>query len=557
MKRSFFCKILSVILALATGFCCCVFNEPVSVSAYDIPDSIRVGLKVIEAAYAISSASGMTYGYTINNAYTALETVAANEIIYIRQDAYFYNGTNLPTKYTSASSVPSGKNTYGPYRVQIGEAYASYEEVKVAANTLSTELAQHCYPAYNGTAWMVYTGDYTSEEKAVAGKDTLLKKNESLTCKIVKQNNTALVLQDKAYKTLLFFCPGKNMKFTVKPLEATLPLLKLGTQQFRGYLEFRRFSDRDITVINILGFDEYLYGVLPTEVSAGWNLPEVFKAQAVSARNFAFINYRSAKHPEYDFDVCSTSNCQNYGGYSAEYKVTNEAVDATSGQLLLYDGKPASIYYSASDGGYTEGTENVWSAVTPYYKAVKDPYDPKQYLLYSMTAAEASATLKAKGYNVGNLQSIAIKKRSSSGRALEMVVTGTAGSATIKKNQTRGAFGLRSQLFSIRTDSVYTMLEGEWNNALVESLDGTKYSEAFIKASTFTLRVAPADGIMAHNDYYYETVTIKNQSDMIYFDVYGNGHGIGMSQLGAKAMAQQGLTYIDIMNFYYPGTTVG
>lgn len=557
MKCSFFCRIVSMILALVTGFCCCVFCEPVVVSAYDIPKSIRVGLKTIEAAYSVSSASGMTYGYTVNNVYTTLETIAANQIVYIRQDAYFYNGTNLPTKYTSASSVPSGKNTYGPYRVQVGETYATYEDAKTAANTSATELAQHCYPAYNGTSWVVYTGDYTSETSAKAGMEALLKLNETLVCQIVTQKSSALVVQDTAYKTLLFFCPGTDMKFTVKPLEATLPLLKLGTQQFRGYLEFRRFSDRDITVINILGFDEYLYGVLPTEVSAGWNLPEVFKAQAVSARNFAYVNYRSAKHPEYDFDVCSTSNCQNYGGYSAEYKVTNEAVDATSGQLLLYDGKPASIYYSASDGGYTEGTENVWSAVTPYYKAVKDPYDPKQYLLYTMTAAEASATLKAKGYNVGDLQSITIKKRSSSGRVLEMVVAGTAGSTTFKKNATRGAFGLRSQLFSIRTDSVYTMLEGEWSDSLVESLDGTKYSQAFIKVSTFTLRVAPSDGIMAHNNYYYETITIQNQSDKLYFDVYGNGHGIGMSQLGAKAMAQQGLTYIDIMNFYYPGTTVG
>lgn len=557
MKRSFFCRIVSILLAIITGFCCCILYQPVSVAAYDIPASLRVGLNTIEAAYSVSSASGMTYGYVAKNTYTALETIAAEEIIFIRQDAYFYNGTNLPTKYTSSSSVPSGKDTYGPYRVQIGDTYSTYAEAQSAALALETETKQNCYPAYNGKNWVVYTGDYTSQEMAQTGADALKEKKADTTFQIVTQQASALVVQDANYNTLFFFCPGTDMQFTVKPLEAEIPLLKLGTKKYRGYLEFRRFSDRDITVINILGFDEYLYGVLPTEVSAGWNLPEVFKAQAVSARNFAYVNYQAGKHTKYDFDVCSTSNCQNYGGYSAEYAVTNQAVDATSGELLLYNGKPASIYYSASNGAYTEATENVWSSAIAYYKTLKDPYDPNQYLLYSMTAAEASATLKAKGYNVGDLQTITIKNRSASGRVLEMVITGTSGSVTIKKNATRGAFGLRSQMFKIRTDAVYTMLEGEWSDSLVESLDGTKYSEAFIKVSTFTLQLPPADGIAAHNNYYYETITVKNQSDMLYFDVYGNGHGVGMSQLGARAMAQQGLTYIDIMNFYYPGTTVG
>lgn len=557
MKRRFFNRMLCVLLAGIIGLGCFVFTSPVQVSAYDIPTSLRVGLNVTEAAYSVSSASGMTYGYAVNGTYTQLETVAAGTALFVRQDAYFYNGTNLPTAYTTASSVPSGKQTYGPYRIQVGSTYSSYSAAKSAALTLKEEIKQNCYPAYDGKNWVVYTGDYTSQKDAQTGVDAIKANNSSATCKIVTQQVSALVVQDKDYNTLFFFCPGTNMHFTMKPQKADIPLLKLGTKEYRGYLEFRRFSDRDITVINVLGFDEYLYGVLPTEVSAGWNLPEVFKAQAVTARNFAYVNYHAGKHTKYDFDVCSTSNCQNYGGYSAEYAVTNQAVNATSGQLLLYKGEPASIYYSASNGGYTEGTENVWSATTAYYKTAADPYDPKDYKLYTMTAAEASATLKEKGHNIGNLQSITIKKRSASGRVLEMVVTGSSGSKTINKNATRGAFGLRSQLFRVRTDTVYTMLEGTWSDDLVGNLDGSKYSEAFIKATTFTLQVAPPDGIAAHNNYYYETVTIQNQSDILYFDVYGNGHGVGMSQLGAKKMAEQGKTYIDIMNFYYPGTNIG
>ena len=544
--------ITGLIIAITSIFV--IVDTPVY--AYSIPSSLRVGLSVIEDAYDLSSDSGFTYGYYSGSTYTSLETIAKSVSIYIRKDANFYNGTNLPTLYTSDSQVPSGKNKYGSHRVQIGSTYTSYSSAKSAAGTYTTKFGVNCYPTYNGSAWAVYTGDYTTSSESSSCITTLKGKDSSLTYTAKTQQTTALVIQDKNYKTLLFFVPG-SFKFTAKPSTATIPLLKLGTKYYRGYLEFRRFTGRDITVINTVGFDEYLYGVLPSEVSASWNLAEVFKAQAVTARNFAYVNYQSSSHSSYDFNVCSTSDCQNYGGYSVEKAVTNSAVDATKGQLLLYNNTPASIYYSSSNGGYTEGTENVWSATLAYYKTLPDQYDPKAYLLYTMTAAEASATLKAKGHDVGNLKSIEIKKRSASGRVLEMVVTGSTGSKTITKASTRGAFGLRNQMFNVRTDTVYTMVEGTLSDSIMGYLNGSKYGTAFMTAKTYTMEVIPSGGIKNFNNYYYEKVTINSQSDKIYFDVYGNGHGVGMSQLGAKKMAELGKTYKEIMNFYYPGTVIG
>lgn len=551
------CKFLNISLVFVIVVCSFkIINTDYKIEAYTIPDLLRVGLNTIEDSYSLSSDSGLSYGYYEGGSYKELGTVAKNTTIYIRKDAYFYNGTNLPVMYTSESSVPAGKNKYGPFRIQIGGDYGSFEDAKKAVSDISSKYKVVCYTALSGGKWKVCTGDYTSASNAESAITNLKKTDDKNTYSVIKQSSSALVIQDTSYNTLLYFEPG-DKKFTVKPSEADLPLIKLGTKYYRGYLEFRRFSGRDITVINTLGFDEYLYGVLPTEVSAGWNLSEVFKAQAVTARNFAYVNYRASKHSEYDFNVCSTSCCQNYGGYSSEYKVTSDAVNATKGELLLYKGSPASIYYSASNGGYTEATQNVWSATIDYYKTAPDEYDPKDYMLYTMTAAEASATLKAKGHDVGDLQSIEIISRSESGRVLEMKITGTKGSKTITKSSTRGAFGLRNQMFSVRTDTVYTMIDGELTDTVLGYLNGSKYETVFIDDGTYTLQKIPTDGIEKHNGYYYEKVVIKNQNDKIYFDVYGNGHGVGMSQLGAKKMAELGKTYKEIMSFYYPGTTIG
>ena len=553
MKSKIITKILIMIMVT---ICFCTGINIVRIEAYSIPSSLRVGLSVIENAYNLSSDSGFTYGYCTGTTYTTLETVAKNITIFIRKDALFYNGTNLPTLYTSESSVPAGKTKYGPNRVQIGGTVSSYSTAKSNAASYTTKFGQNCYPAFKDGTWRVYTGDYINSTGASSCITALKNKDSSLAYTAVTQQKNALIIQDSNYKTLFVFDSASH-KFTAKPQTATTPLLKLGTKLYRGFLEFRRFSDRDITVINTIGFDEYLYGVLPTEVPASWNLQETFKAQAVTARNFAYANWKASSHTKYDYNVCSTSDCQNYGGYSSEKTETNKAVDATKGQLLLYNGSPASIYYSSSNGGYTEGTENVWSSTLAYYKTAPDQYDPKYYLLYTMTAAEASATLKAKGHDIGDLKSIEIKKRSASGRVLEMTVTGTKGSKTITKSSTRGAFGLRSQMFKVRTDVVYTLVSGSFSDSVMGYLNGSKYKQNFMNVKTYTVESIPSGGIKNYNNYYIEKVTINSQSEKLYFDVYGNGHGIGMSQYGAKIMAEKGKTYKEIMSFYYPGTTIG
>ncbi len=107
-------------------------------------------------------------------------------------------------------------------------------------------------------------------------------------------------------------------------------------------------KNNTLTVINVLNMEEYLYGVLPSEIypSAGM---EALKAQAVAARTIAFRNMGRHKHEGFDF--CNDTHCQVYRGISAERKKTNMAVDATRGEVMFSGGQPITAFYHSNCGG--------------------------------------------------------------------------------------------------------------------------------------------------------------------------------------------------------------
>ena len=113
-------------------------------------------------------------------------------------------------------------------------------------------------------------------------------------------------------------------------------------KKYRGGLTFKANSSGKLTAINYVKTEEYLYGVVHLEM--GQNNPlEALKAQAVAARSFTAANLE--KHGDMGFDLCSTTNCQVYGGCSAEYPSTIKAVDSTKGLLIWSEGEPVSVYY--------------------------------------------------------------------------------------------------------------------------------------------------------------------------------------------------------------------
>ena len=132
---------------------------------------------------------------------------------------------------------------------------------------------------------------------------------------------------------------------------------------------------------------------------------EALKAQAVISRTIVYSSLKG-KHANLGFDACATTNCQVYNGYDAEQPSTNDAVDATSGIIVKYNGKAAETLFGASNGGYVEASENVWSAAVPYLTSFKDEYEKPETIKglvwsVSVTADEIAEAVKKCGADVG------------------------------------------------------------------------------------------------------------------------------------------------------------
>ena len=129
--------------------------------------------------------------------------------------------------------------------------------------------------------------------------------------------------------------------------------------------------DETLTVINSLPLEEYLMGVVPSEMPAKWNI-EAHKAQAIAARSYAVANIN--KRGSHGYDLKDTPHDQAYGGASSETPQTTQAVLSTRGEVLTYDNKIIPAYYHASSGGKTLSAGRVWSRDLPYIQSV-DGYD--------------------------------------------------------------------------------------------------------------------------------------------------------------------------------------
>ncbi len=122
-----------------------------------------------------------------------------------------------------------------------------------------------------------------------------------------------------------------------------------------------------LTVVNNVDIENYIRGVVPSEMPSSWNY-EAHKAQAIAARSYALANL--GKRANSGYDLKDTPEDQAYGGASAEAARTNKAVTETSGIVLIYDLKIIPAYYSASAGGQTSSSSDVWTKNLPYLQSV-------------------------------------------------------------------------------------------------------------------------------------------------------------------------------------------
>ncbi len=390
----------------------------------------------------------------------------------------------------------------------------------------------------------VYSVDVGSD----AGLDIGYEANGEFVSIVQTENPLITVSKGEGYTIvagdLTVFDPSMGT-FTIKPLYGNITA---NGKEYRGCIQILRLDNSDMTVINKVTMEEYLYGVVGKEMSPSWNI-EALKAQAVCAKNFAITNYN--KFADYGFNLCTTTTSQVYGGVAAESEGVRNAVDAVAGQVLMYDGKPAQTYFFATSGGHTADVSHVWTASIPYLCGVEDPFeDPATSGHYTWkvekTAAEIKQILADKGVDIGDVLNVEVTSADSAGFVLEIKITGTYGEHYIKKSQARSFFGsgVHSQRYTVTSSggSATVCVRGS-DAKLTMSLSGLMSTSGLLPANVC---VIGSGGLF--------TLRGGNGNTKFLFEGRGYGHGIGMSQNGARGMAREGYTYDQILAHYYPGT---
>ncbi len=219
--------------------------------------------------------------------------------------------------------------------------------------------------------------------------------------------------------------------------------LSLGGRAYRGSL--RVSAAGSLRVVNIVGLEPYLWGVVPSEMPDRWPA-EALQAQAVVARSYAL----SHLHKGGDYDLYPDTRSQVYGGIAAEAETASDAVTQTAGEVVLFKGELADTFFFSSSGGRTANVQDVWpsSGPIPYLVSVPDPYDTlspyHDWGPLRFTPAVLGRRLGARGLLLDIKADTA-----ASGRVRTLTLIGTGGERTISGSAARAALGMRSTWFTI------------------------------------------------------------------------------------------------------------
>ncbi len=295
------------------------------------------------------------------------------------------------------------------------------------------------------------------------------------------------------------FEPSRDPKLAVVVLTAGRSggsdAAPIAASLFKRYAGGPTYKVQTGSGIQEMEVESYVAGVVSGEAGDLKN-DEALKAMAVAARTYAARS--QGRHAKEGFDFCSTTHCQRFVTPSAR---STKAAAETSSQMLWFEGKPVFTVYSRSCGGKTEAVSAVWPDISaPYLNVHVDPYCSRTWN-WSATPDEIQHALLAAGLKTpAHWKNITVVRRTPSGRAQML------------------------------------------------SFDGE-----LLSASAFRFAIGRA---IAWSAIRSEQYTIENSGARILFRGSGEGHGVGLCQMGADAMAQQGKNYREILAFYYPGTTL-
>jgi stage II sporulation protein D len=214
--------------------------------------------------------------------------------------------------------------------------------------------------------------------------------------------------------------------------------------RYRDALVLHRAGNQ-VLVVNDVGLERYLYGVVPAEMPSAWPV-EALRSQAVVARSYALTSLR----PTAIFDVFADTRSQAYRGVEGEAATTTAAVRDTSGIVVTFGSAIARTLFHSSSGGQTAAAEEVFGSPVPYLVSVPDPYDTvSPYHNWSVTLTDAEVARRLATVLTGSLVSVTVIARTPSGRAATVRVAGTGGTRDIPGTTARSLLGLRSAWFSV------------------------------------------------------------------------------------------------------------
>ena len=326
---------------------------------------------------------------------------------------------------------------------------------------------------------------------------------------------------------------------------------------------YQREGEAVYWVVNELGMEAYLYGVVPGEMPASF-APEALKAQAVCARTYAALQVLGTAYEQYHADVDDTTTCQVYLPEN-ENRAATDAVNATAGQILTYQGMIASVYYFSTSCGYTTGLE-AWQQESLAYLGTQSlvldasvTNDIDAFLRDGQVTAYDSesrffrwkAVLQTGADDRKLLQSIQTVAAQRDGK---VYLTDAAGAQT----QDASTFGACTGI----------SIAGRAKSGCVTDLclnfaGGTAhiYNENTIRKILWSVCASltdkngnSADTLTMLPSAFFSTDAKENGT----YEIYGGGlgHGIGMSQYGADGMAKGGMMYTEILEKFFPGTVL-
>jgi stage II sporulation protein D len=337
---------------------------------------------------------------------------------------------------------------------------------------------------------------------------------------------------------------------------------------YRGGLSFRPNIGNTFNVINRISIEEYLYGVVNSEM--GYKNPaEALKAQAVAARSYAWV--KRGAHADDGFDMCTGSHCQVYKGPSDEHDEVIAAVDATAGLMLYRGDAPVSGNYFKNSGGHTQNSEDVWGSAEPYLRGVLDEYSPPYAWERQFSFRELRTLLLAAGEDPGEIALVSVGARNADGSVSTLTIIGDRGTVSLEKNRIRtvlGASNVKSLRFSLgtaapdlpRAPEIFAVgADGAGSlagDAFVLSADATgafAAEDAFLLGAAESVRAsallgAPGGGAQPKDE--------PATGGFVTFTGNGYGHGVGMPQDSAIEMAKQGHDFRQILAKYFTGVQI-